>query len=122
MNRQELRLGNIVHHDSLYSARNINKMPEFDFSWSDMDWYFFNSDNKYLDRVSPVPLTEEWLVELGWQKSDSDIETYWKLGWVICLDSDGLWFTVKGAKILLPHVHRLQNIYFEIEREELIKQ
>lgn len=80
----------------------------------------------------PIPLTEEWLKKFCFKKEKSDIPTFSKVFGrfieddyehclIINLDADEIFYTViNGVKLILKHVHQLQNLYFAFTGEELI--
>ena len=79
----------------------------------------------------PIPLTQEWLVKLGFDKLENDIPTYFKcfgnlieddyeFSFNIYVDSEQNYFiTVFGRKIIIKHAHQLQNLYHALTGEEL---
>lgn len=81
----------------------------------------------------PIPLTEEWLVRLGFELQTDDEDepdnldkTFYTNGSEMQIETDG------GIKILfsgmdfpeftnhIKHVHQLQNLYFALTGRELI--
>jgi hypothetical protein len=71
--------------------------------------------------LTPIPLTEEWLVRFGFEKSAFNENVYSnksiildkrKLGWLLCDNS------IDNLKHI-EHVHQLQNLYFALTGEEL---
>lgn len=82
-----------------------------------------------LDILKPIPLTEQWLLDFGFEKYYETVECGineelegFKLGdldimqdvygnWFMC----GMEFNVNRFK----HVHQLQNLYFALTGEEL---
>ena len=80
--------------------------------------------------VTPILLTEEWLLKLGFEINKHEINSYKKEinSFFFCIniisgtcyinDGDGY----EGADILnkCKHVHQLQNLYFALTGEELI--
>jgi hypothetical protein len=72
--------------------------------------------------IEPIPLTEEWLVKFGFERSEESL----------CWSLDGFLFEYLDNKIFpifnrreycLKHVHQLQNLYKALTGEELtIKQ
>jgi hypothetical protein len=71
--------------------------------------------------LNPIPLTEEWLVRFGFEKSAFNENVYSnksiildkrKLGWLLCDNS------IDNLKHI-EHVHQLQNLYFALTQEEL---
>lgn len=103
--KNELRIGNwvLIHRTEI-------EMLEGDFSFRD-DFY------------SPIPLTEHWLLKLGFIKSD---EWYILNGYYASFDADyPLWFGQQGCcqydtiKDGVKYVHELQNLYFALTNNEL---
>lgn len=60
-----------------------------------------------LKAIEPIPLTEEWLENFG------------KINWLY-KDTYGFYFVVSDKRIYIKFVHSLQNIYFCIEKKELL--
>jgi len=94
-----------------------------------------------MEEVSPIPLTEDWLIRLGFERdSEGDFELYLNSDpehhIVFHADSDDVKTLALGFKCLLnsgtlydgwrhwivreiKHVHQLQNLYFALTSEEL---
>ena len=83
------------------------------------------------DELEPIPLTEEWLLKLGFKKSknlyfDTNEGKYFSYikfdAWdnrgkySYCLDDE------RGSYKPLDYVHQLQNLYYALTNEELILQ
>ena len=83
-------------------------------------------DGKVLE-AEPIPLTEEWLIKFGFEKS---IDEYWTI------DGSSLWWLLSksknvGIKLMdnevfgvmnrykIEYVHQLQNLYFALTGKEL---
>jgi len=128
MKATELRIGNLV----LDTKGNINKV--------DSEALIYMSKEP-LNQVTPIPLTEEWLLKFGFIKGnynwfrlyfnpekleDSDCFTYNINSKMLCLES--FYDNEKKGSIQLSssdekYVHQLQNLYFALTSEELtIKQ
>ena len=117
MKANELRIGNWVHFENESSAGNFQ---------ADVDT-IYDVDRK-LALLSPIPLTEEWLVKFGFVKDG-------KYDYLLKRDGFEIWnscdfHTDNGDKFLfignMPdlemrfiHVHQLQNLYFALTGEEL---
>ena len=75
-----------------------------------------------LDEVEFIPLTEEWLLKLGFQKREGQTYYHLKLDktWV-SLDSILVkWYgNDVGGLTMIDYVHQLQNLFFALEGEEL---
>jgi hypothetical protein len=116
MKASELRIGNSIMQDD-----------DFIFvTW----WRLELMENDKIE-YKPIPLTQEWLVKLGFDKLKNDIPTYFKcfgnlieddyeFSFNIYVDSEQNYFiTVFGRKIIIKHVHQLQNLYHALTGEEL---
>lgn len=134
INEKELRLGNLIlgiyyteddegeeiEHDDICEVLAINNGDHF----ADYSIYVDSkSDTEIFSSFHPIPLTEEWLVKLGFER----IENNWK-----CLNLQfatiswerlaGLTLSFEKESIYLPHiksVHQLQNLYFALTGQEL---
>jgi hypothetical protein len=68
----------------------------------------------------PIPLTEERLLNFGFENWDIKV---WAIKREIFIyKQDGLfWYITHSTnKVCLQHVHQLQNLYFALKGEELI--
>lgn len=129
MNTRELRIGNFLHHKGLLIiVSDLHKNGVIEFN-EESESGFWNDKN---ESCTPIPLTEEWLMHLGfmlifddmWCKSTNKIsfdivhsildknkpET---MGWYLCVDE-----MPRYAKI--EYVHELQNIYHGLTKENLV--
>ncbi|WP_131828098.1 hypothetical protein [Elizabethkingia anophelis] len=81
-----------------------------------------SQENEWIDlfQFTPIHLTEEWLVKLGFEKSDS-LSNCTKT-------TNGYKFDFAGGEVLyldsvrlkhIKYVHQLQNLYFALTGEEL---
>ena len=145
MNANELRIGNLVEYDGLVlsvlgvseSDVEIQRPGGYASEWS--EWVD-------LDDCKPIPLTEEWLLRMGFiDESDSKGEACMKIkghgkyyAWEFILPYDpdymegGVGFVIQQWQIgfenevfdvqiptIIYHVHQLQNLYFALTGEEL---
>lgn len=133
----ELRIGNWVKHDpSIWSSRNYvdgvisnyGKFNEDCFQWESSDWYALGECTLTFDSLSPIELTEEWLLGLGFKKYDLDrfrIQVYGeelpayiatRIGSGYAeLNRNGHCFKTCNCE----YVHELQNLYFALTGLEL---
>jgi len=78
--------------------------------------------------IEPIVLTEEWLLKFGFQRKDnsSNGASTHKNGVYIGLmgmKNDKFCFNAESSSnksVYLNYVHELQNLYFELTKEELI--
>lgn len=127
MEARELRIGNLFYP----TDNNFHVDPNAPVPITELceKYASFRSDRTSVailyKGMSAVPLTEEWLVKLGFEKIHS---TFFKLGkHEFCLDDFML--SIQGPECNdLPcdidiakakYVHQLQNLYFALTGEEL---
>jgi hypothetical protein len=119
MKATELRIGNLVQLGAHY--REIKSFTRTDINPIETTIYLGLTEklkNYPVDfnEIEPIPLTEEWLLKFGFVKDKTD-NTYYKGDFEILLP---VYFKWKGS-IIKPkkYVHKLQNLYYELENEEL---
>jgi len=135
MKSSELRIGNWINFDNLIGGKvngtdingNYQVTPRFFRSSMQDEDYEINAYHK------PIPLTEEWLLKLGFVKTQDlgknnvlQLEISQRL--IISfadydcnnlnLWQDGKRFSFKHG--LIQYVHQLQNLYFALTGEELL--
>lgn len=72
-----------------------------------------------LENVNPIQLTEEWLVNFGFEKYEFDHkEKQYRYKDRLIVLRDGK-FADYGSSVIVEHVHELQNLYFALTGEEL---
>ena len=113
---QELRIGNIVIDPQHYGGETQIEIDCINYTSETKQWYH---------SLKPIPLTEEWLLKLGFEKQENG----WKK---LCICNDwtylywerlaGLELSVNKHSVMLPHInhiHQLQNLYFALTGQEL---
>ena len=138
MTVNELRIGNLIyrkggseifrdgipeikHPDIVVEVKTIfsdNGIDGVNASWNG-DRYVFDPP---LWNAKPIPLTEEWLVKAGFEKTKHN-NIYDKGDYSFRLDRLNLW-DYSGDEgyliaINIQHVHSIQNLYFALTGEEL---
>lgn len=113
MKENELRIGNLV-----YIGKEVNELELVDFA----DLY----ENDTFKHFEPIPLTEEWLVNFGFEylyfNSEELIHKEFKNLYAYKhVMKDGFGIVLRGFHTLpfVKHVHQLQNLYFALTGEEL---
>ena len=112
MKANELRIGNYVYLEDM-----LQEIKFYDFICLD------NKDYTEED-YNPIPLTEDWLLKLGFENSFKFIS---KSGYLFECGLDGDDFVNNQRTLLInkslivkiKHVHQLQNIYHSLCQEEL---
>ena len=128
MKAQELRIGNKIHWKSRKTDATINDRKDFNI--------VFESLEKYEDEFEPIPLTEEWLVKLGFENppmkdyftlylSDKDENEFGRQRidyWFGEDDFSAAELCRAGIcfkRVKVKYVHQLQNLYFALTGTEL---
>jgi len=116
MEAKELRIGNFINYlgsgeVQIKDAKALfNSMEQFNYPHP---------------KVSPIPLTEEWLIKFGFVKHKDRFE-YKIKEFRICLNSDSNEYVFPDWDVFdylqIKYVHQLQNLYFALTGEELNKQ
>ncbi len=110
---QDLRIGNLVS-----GIFEVEKVLEIHQS-------FVNTDGrKYtpLQEIKPIPITEEWLLKLGFERGENPHFITYKRGEIELLDNIGQFFRVYYSKTHLmdiKYIHELQNLFYCITGNEL---
>jgi hypothetical protein len=120
MKANELRVGNWVN-DELYGDFQIVGLINFkdgnQSAYKSLEYYPQSQDT---DKLNPIPLTEEWLLKFGFEKTFiTKIHCNFNKGTFSLLKRDNhiqIWY----ENINVQYVHQLQNLYFAITNEELI--
>ena len=124
MKANELRIGNWVKHDPSWSYRNP-LLAEFEFQWDEGYYYGIGECTISIVDISPIPLTEEWLVKLGGidtnyeitiESENEKIVFEWSSR-VIATNIRNGWVCNKYPHI--KYVHQLQNLVHALTGEEL---
>lgn len=123
MKANELRIGNWV--------LNILKNPCLVLGISYYGKIQTEKLDEDIDTLSPIPLTEEWLLKFGFEDmEDEDVKVFCKTFGkfdgedyedAICItkDNKGSWYFSLNRKVIINTVHQLQNLYFALTGEEL---
>jgi len=75
------------------------------------------------ERVKPVQLTNEFLIQIGCTQSQEDSMFFLEGFGLIDFDGRGNfeWIYNDGLYVKLNYIHQLQNLYFALKGEEIIK-
>ena len=118
MKANELRIGNYITFDT------VDKPSYFEIN-------LFN----YLDRLKPIPLTEEWLLKAGFMYKNYHPTTIGSTnifgsglyisqminnGFSLVFQTDKKSFYFEFSDRYIKYVHELQNIYFALTGVELV--
>jgi hypothetical protein len=117
----DLRIGNLFieeHSNEIIEVIELSKNA-----------IVFSGNFKGEWQAKPIPLTEEWLLKMGFEKDNSyylspnksSVEGFVD---ILCFDLENLSFIVdmseySGWTVDCKHVHTLQNLYYALCGEEL---
>lgn len=113
MKKNELRIGNFVHHPSTSRTYQVNEYDLLAFA-------------KNLVTNTPITLTEEWFLKFGFKHEDDYLELqineHLSIIYVgyLALMIDGVIIQLNNTNS--DKVHQLQNLYFDLTGEELKQQ
>ena len=126
MNAEELRIGNLIKAPILINGKTvIQEVVSIGVKYAQLKNLpdGFAEHIKY-DEIEPIPLTEEWLLKMGFEKvadncwmiSNDGVATYIDLfhgAFQYYLDYE------MDASVILNSVHELQNLIYALTKEEL---
>jgi hypothetical protein len=116
MKPTELRIGNLVTQIIERSTHNEEKTITIE--WQELMWI----SRDRVDFYKPIPLTEEWLLNLRFISFKKGHLYYENNGFSI-LYAYGKWNYSPSQSITIgreiKYVHELQNLYFALTNEEL---
>jgi hypothetical protein len=129
MNAREFRIGNL--HEYHIKDEHSDEWIICDIDAIDLHEL---SDGKFLDDYRPLKITEEILLRFGFKRFEidgvvgfdffrSNEKTIWyEIGDFLIIqwgDDSPFFYSRHNLRIEIKYVHKLQNIYFEIESKEL---
>lgn len=124
MKENEFRIGNHVNInikeiDKYFTNGTITKICKDDV--------YVNGFKIPLEHLEPIVLTEDWLIDFGFEKDGyKDNRSYYFILNEIKINIyDNKFFLdnpneQSGKRLFIPHVHQLQNLYYERKEEELL--
>jgi len=123
MKENELRIGNwVIYQDEVDKVR-----YELEFSIG----HFMGIFEKNYGPPEPIPLTEEWLLKLGFEKDKEEkwefsipgMPYVWRKESPTADQPFTIWYRYDKEELCIScegkYVHQLQNLYFALTGEEL---
>ena len=117
MKAEELKAGNLVqtNYEGVLEVININS-DSFDYIDTRKPTYKAIGRNT-LEYVDPIPLTEEWFLKFGFEKT---MFGHYKLrSFYIDLHSNTYRLNREWVNINFQYIHSFQNLYFALTNQEL---
>ena len=136
MNANELRINNLVAINNellletkgeIYKVSGINL--RFESMFPDSKSVIFLDHTKSIrtysqfdEFIEPIPLTEDWLLKMGFKIQGRRISKDWFYLWY---DDEKIIFALAemqeetGAYLIINYIHQLQNLYFSLTGKEL---
>ena len=115
MDAKELRIGNTLNYTT-----SENDVVHTTIDWQNLKW--ISEDFEGFNLVhSPIPLTEEWLVNFGFEKNNFTLLYELKINCftISFEDQEPFAWYVESVGIDIEYVHELQNLHFGLTGEEL---
>jgi hypothetical protein len=112
---EELRIGNLV----LWKEQEILEITGIK---PHVDDYMLTTDTgwRYLKNCSPIPLTEDWLLRMGFEKEDKQRYTVYRKHLFTYNQIQAAWWYNGQVLVIQPeYVHQLQNLYYALTSQEL---
>lgn len=115
---RELRVGNLIYD-------NQGKVVEIDsITKKGVNISFYGETLDLSVDINPIPLTEEWLIKLGFERDPWGfcLEDRLSLSFSVTINGDFLpcWKDkVLSSGFVVKAVHQLQNLFFALTGEDL---
>ena len=113
MIENELRIGNLVQFSEDGTIFTVGSIEEKGFTVQNEEETTWIESELF----EPIPLTEERLLEFGFEKDVSKYNICWFLNHVYIWFVDGEY--INELDLPIDYVHQLQNLYFVLTGEEL---
>lgn len=122
MEARDLRVGNLVSYENAeFNVCKVQTVFLTHFRATNIDTGVCYGNSLRIN-YKPIPLSEEWLLKFGFEKSSP----YWikaSSGFYFGIFPDGNLMYLFSEELMTPikckHVHQLQNLYFALTGQEL---
>jgi hypothetical protein len=110
----ELRIGNHVldEHDNISIINTISRSVRIS-----NDKYKWESKSE--DQIHPIPLTDELLLECGFENYEVFKNTWGYNGIELYIQDGIIWIDLMNNSVEINYLHELQNLYFSLTKTEL---
>jgi hypothetical protein len=121
---RELRIGNLIDKGGV--AFRVLTIDEDGCMCEPINEYDAEDNSWHLSRVEPIPLTEEWLLRLGFTKTEYNdgVEMFMFIYFHLELRNNHLYLECEDSHYSrnlkhIKYVHQLQNLYHSLTESEL---
>ena len=121
MKANELRIGDLVATDGLSSVRVVEIGSNYIISERHGKLCDYMTDE-----IKPIPLTEEWLLRMGFEKHILDGRRCYSLQYddretLDIYEANGFFYFLHSGltAVFIKSLHHLQNLYHIVTRKEL---
>ena len=131
LNETDLRIGNFVTwkdeenpENAILTITGINLNGDIHVEWEWEDGTIDNTDCQLKD-ISPIPLTDKWVKDFGLNAHKTYDKFFLADDNIAISTADGKFRFMMGNFVCqlmireIEFVHELQNLFFEIKRQEL---
>jgi hypothetical protein len=110
----ELRIGNHVldEHGNISIINTISRSVRIS-----NDKYKWESKSE--DQIHPIPLTDELLLECGFENYEVFKNTWGYNGIELYIQDGIIWIDLMNNSVEINYLHELQNLYFSLTKTEL---
>lgn len=133
MNKEELRIGNLVNDEDGIIQPITAIIPNFlQFGNIVCHEEKIMGLHSNIETIRGIPISEEWLVKLGFEKHDGgffniyqkSIKMVSSIGLtedrkLTCNENGNKWFLDDSYITMIHEVHQLQNLYYSLTNKEL---
>jgi len=112
---RDLRIGNSIYRQFSRDDKELSTITGYDFWHSEK----LNETNHLVEwqSLSPIPITEEWLVKLGFVNNELGRLWLYKGQWYLCPEDAPT--ENQCIPIKIEYVHQVQNWHYLLTGEEL---
>ena len=110
----ELRIGNHVldEHGNISIINTISRSVRIS-----NDKYKWESKSE--EQIHPIPLTDELLLECGFENYEVFKNTWGYNGIELYIQDGIIWIDLMNNSVEINYLHELQNLYFSLTKTEL---
>jgi hypothetical protein len=117
MEKNELKIGSYVYFPNYLEPHQVKEIYYSDH-YNELCVYDGHLVEP-ISKIKPIPITEEWLLKFGFEKSGIFNQLY-RLNDVTLYCSEKEIFMYTGVNDLnIKYIHQLQNLYFALTGNEL---